>query len=297
MKNTMQNPMMTDFIKRLAKGVAAQFGEDCEVVIHDLSSAEKESTIIAIENGHVTHRAWRRSLAHSSWSSQQRQGTSPTILTTLPKRRMGALSNQHQYIYRTKKERLRGYSVLTTTSRVWAWQRRQSSQLSMLTYLLRNRRKFLRMSTNLTRRAYRRSGERRRQTCGDDEEGGQNSSCAIFEKKRCLQILRVRRQSLQVIQISKFTLYNYIDSEKQIKPNGGLGMDKIKWVKNTMPKTEDKELQIMDLANVKAARKLHSSFPQYSVTPAAPSERAGCVAWTKRHIRQRRIIPFRSQRF
>ena len=52
----MQNPTLTDFIKRLAKGIAAQFGEDCEVVIHDLSSSEKESTIVAIENGHVTHR-------------------------------------------------------------------------------------------------------------------------------------------------------------------------------------------------------------------------------------------------
>ena len=52
----MQNQISIDFIKRLAKGIAVQFGEDCEIVIHDLSATEKESTIIAIENGHVTHR-------------------------------------------------------------------------------------------------------------------------------------------------------------------------------------------------------------------------------------------------
>lgn len=52
----MQNQISIDFIKRLAKGIAVQFGEDCEIVIHDLSTPEKESTIIAIENGHVTHR-------------------------------------------------------------------------------------------------------------------------------------------------------------------------------------------------------------------------------------------------
>ncbi|MEG1799292.1 MAG: diaminopropionate ammonia-lyase [Synergistaceae bacterium] len=46
-------------------------------------------------------------------------------------------------------------------------------------------------------------------------------------------------------------------------------MNTIKWVKNTMPKTEDKELEIMALSNVKAARKFHASFPQYSVTPLA----------------------------
>lgn len=46
-------------------------------------------------------------------------------------------------------------------------------------------------------------------------------------------------------------------------------MDKIKWVKNTMPKTEDKELEIMALANVEKARSFHESFPEYSVTPLA----------------------------
>jgi len=45
---------MLDFYKRLAAGLARQFGENCEVVVHDLTRAD--STIIAIENGHVTNR-------------------------------------------------------------------------------------------------------------------------------------------------------------------------------------------------------------------------------------------------
>ncbi len=44
-------------------------------------------------------------------------------------------------------------------------------------------------------------------------------------------------------------------------------MNKIKWASNTMPKTEDKELAIMDLKNVQTAMNFHKSFPQYSVTP------------------------------
>ncbi len=42
-----------DFLKRLAKGLAAQFGQNCEIVVHDMSA---ENTILAIENGHVTNR-------------------------------------------------------------------------------------------------------------------------------------------------------------------------------------------------------------------------------------------------
>ncbi len=43
----------------------------------------------------------------------------------------------------------------------------------------------------------------------------------------------------------------------------------IKWVGNTMPASDDKQLEIMSLANVAKARSFHSSFPQYSITPLA----------------------------
>ncbi|NLH91153.1 MAG: diaminopropionate ammonia-lyase [Atopobium sp.] len=48
---------------------------------------------------------------------------------------------------------------------------------------------------------------------------------------------------------------------------------KITWVKNKMPKSKDKNLSIMSLDNVAAARKFHKSFPQYSVTPLADLSR------------------------
>jgi predicted transcriptional regulator YheO len=45
-----------DFLKRLAKGISSQFGRNCEVVIHDLTSGDVDYPIIFIENGDVTHR-------------------------------------------------------------------------------------------------------------------------------------------------------------------------------------------------------------------------------------------------
>ncbi len=46
-----------EFAKRMAKGLAGQFGRNCEVVIHDLRGNDLEHSIIAIENGHVTGRS------------------------------------------------------------------------------------------------------------------------------------------------------------------------------------------------------------------------------------------------
>ncbi|GGG81630.1 helix-turn-helix transcriptional regulator [Paenibacillus radicis (ex Gao et al. 2016)] len=43
------------FMTELAKGITAQFGDSCEVVVHDWSRPY-DSTIVAIENGHVTGR-------------------------------------------------------------------------------------------------------------------------------------------------------------------------------------------------------------------------------------------------
>ncbi len=43
-------------LKRLAKGIAAQFGSNCEVVIHEVSEKSAYSSIVAIENGHITGR-------------------------------------------------------------------------------------------------------------------------------------------------------------------------------------------------------------------------------------------------
>ncbi|MPM09517.1 Transcriptional regulator DauR [bioreactor metagenome] len=44
-----------EVLSRLAKGIAAQFGEKCEVVLHDYEQPF-DHTIVAIENGHITGR-------------------------------------------------------------------------------------------------------------------------------------------------------------------------------------------------------------------------------------------------
>lgn len=44
-----------DLLKQIAHGLAQQFGDSCEIVIHDVRH-EIENTILYIENGHVTDR-------------------------------------------------------------------------------------------------------------------------------------------------------------------------------------------------------------------------------------------------
>lgn len=45
-----------DMLKQIAAGLAAQFGKNCEIVIHDLTDSSLEHSIVHIENGGLTGR-------------------------------------------------------------------------------------------------------------------------------------------------------------------------------------------------------------------------------------------------
>ena len=49
-------------------------------------------------------------------------------------------------------------------------------------------------------------------------------------------------------------------------------MQAIEWAVNTMPKTDDGQLPVMALSEVRKARTFHESFPQYTTTPLAKLE-------------------------
>lgn len=49
-------PAQIEFYKRLAHGLALQFGPNCEVVVHDLETEDLDHSIVVIENGHVSGR-------------------------------------------------------------------------------------------------------------------------------------------------------------------------------------------------------------------------------------------------
>lgn len=50
------NDALFEYSVRIAKGLAAQFGPNCEVVVHDLRNKDIEHSVVAIENGSVSGR-------------------------------------------------------------------------------------------------------------------------------------------------------------------------------------------------------------------------------------------------
>lgn len=52
----MMQELSLDSLRRIAHGLALQFGSNCEVVVHSLADCDIDHSIVAIENGHVTGR-------------------------------------------------------------------------------------------------------------------------------------------------------------------------------------------------------------------------------------------------
>lgn len=86
------------FLKRLAHGLMTQFGNSCEVVIHDLTKKDLDKSIVYIENGHVSNR-------HTG------DGPSGIVLETL-RSDPGKLKDKLAYLTRTDDGRILKSSTL-----------------------------------------------------------------------------------------------------------------------------------------------------------------------------------------
>lgn len=85
--------MDLDFLKRLSTAIATEFGDHCEVAVHDLLSGDMEHTVAVIENGHVTHR-------------KVGDGPSRIVLEALKAEDPKALEDRSGYLMRTNDGRI-----------------------------------------------------------------------------------------------------------------------------------------------------------------------------------------------
>ena len=52
----MLDPYLLSLLRQIATGIAGTFGNQCEVVVHDLTGKEIDKSIVLIEHGHVSNR-------------------------------------------------------------------------------------------------------------------------------------------------------------------------------------------------------------------------------------------------
>ena len=81
-----------ELLTQIARGISAHFGNNCEVVIHDLRKEDLDSSIVYIENGHVSNR-------------KLGDGPSEIVLETL-KKNPDLLKDRLSYLTRTDDGRI-----------------------------------------------------------------------------------------------------------------------------------------------------------------------------------------------
>lgn len=81
-----------EYLKQIAHGIAQQFGQNCEVVIHDLRTNDLENTVVYIENGFVTKRHIGDGPSH--------------VVLEASKKDPSKLKDRHGYLTRTQDGRI-----------------------------------------------------------------------------------------------------------------------------------------------------------------------------------------------
>lgn len=89
----MLKPHELEMLRAVAKGVAAQFGSGCEVVVHEISPQAAEHSLTVIENGHVTGR-------------KPGDGPSQVVLEQLRKAGADSADDRLSYLTRTANGKL-----------------------------------------------------------------------------------------------------------------------------------------------------------------------------------------------
>ena len=211
--------MDLEFYGRLAKAIAVQFGENCEVVVHNLKSGDLEHTIVAIENGHVSHR-------------KLGDGPSRVVLETLSEQHPDKLKDRAGYLLKTHDGRI----LKSTTVYIRGEDQTIEGIFAInydITELLMAERA---IDSILNHKATRKAPERIPQSVNDllDDLIEQSvervgKPVAMMSKEDKIEAIAYLNQAgaflitrsgdkvSKYFGISKYTLYSYIDAKNQTK--------------------------------------------------------------------------------
>lgn len=111
-------PAQIEFYKRLAHGLALQFGPNCEIVVHDLETEDVDRSIVVIENGHVSGRKLGDGPSHIVLESMH-EGTADVHDREpySPKPPMASCSNRRRSLSATTRASPSAFWALTLTLR------------------------------------------------------------------------------------------------------------------------------------------------------------------------------------
>ncbi len=204
------------FLKSLVKGISAQFGENCEVVLHDLKQPY-DRTIVAIENGHVTGRKVGgpgTNLGLELLSGNVKQGNKYNYFVQTPDGKI--LRSSSIYIYNKNKQAIGSVCInLDITEFIMAEKTIQTLTNNSLDHEIKES-----FVTNvgdlldiLIQEANSYVGKPVARMSKEDKMKG----ILFLDEKGAFLIKKASDRIAKFFDISKFTLYNYLEEAKSSK--------------------------------------------------------------------------------
>lgn len=210
-----------EFLERLAKAITAEFGNNSEVVVHDLNAEDAEHTIVAIENGEVSHR-------------QTGGGASRVVLEALQHKTDGTLSDELGYLTKTRDGRILKSSTVYLRDEDGNAEGVLSINYDITEFLMAERA----IDSLLNHKVEQKQPDRIPQNVNDLLDDLIEQSVALVGKPVAMMNKDDKIEAIQFLNktgaflvtksgdkvskyfgISKYTLYSYIDAKKDNEPD------------------------------------------------------------------------------
>lgn len=215
---TMPSEMYFEFLKRLARGLAVQFGSDCEIVIHDLRDKNSENTIIAIENGHVSNRTIGGSPSRIVLEAMAaREDSSLDHLDYMTQTSDGKLVKSSSIYIRDKKGEIIGIFCINYDITRLSMAEGFLKDFLHTTPLSENRVKIPQNVNELLDELIESALKHVGKPVSLMKKADKIKAIGYLKNAGAFQILKSGDKVCKLFNISKFTLYNYIDAETEME--------------------------------------------------------------------------------
>lgn len=199
-----------DMFKSIIKCIANQFGDKCEVVLHDFSK-DYDNSILAIENGHVTGRTKGSSITNLGLEFIKKEGQQEGTYNYLNETKDGKVLRSSSSIIRNNEGKPIGTICINYDITDFIMAENLLKKVTLSNNKKKNDEIFVKDVNDLLEYYLKECVEEIGKPPGLMSKEEKIKAIKILDDKGVFLITKSGNKVCELFNISKFTLYNYLD--------------------------------------------------------------------------------------
>ena len=198
------------WLKAIMKSISLQFGDKCEVVLHDFSSG-LENSIAAIENAHVTGREIGASITNTGLESLQNDHNQEEVYNYISNTREGKFLRSSAAVFRDEEGKIKGALCINFDISEFVAAEKLMQYFTQSSQSGQVREVFVKDVDELLEHYLGECVKLVGKSFSMMNKEDKLAAIRFLDEKGVFKITKSGNKVCEVMGISKFTLYNYLD--------------------------------------------------------------------------------------